>query len=218
MSEIQKFLVVEDHGVACDGTIGWLRPEYPRAEIFTAQTACSTLEQIERGSLDLVVLDIGIPQNMGDSAKYEIGIQVLKKIMRDYSSLNLLVQSTNTQSLVRIKSEIDNHEGGFTIVDKGSSKEMFLIKVDWSLRGVTHTKDIRKGNIGEFRPIWFEVLQLAYRDGLQDRVIAERLNVAPRTILHYWTKIRDALDVYPEKGQNLRIQTQIKAREQGLID
>ncbi|MGL5835246.1 MAG: DNA-binding response regulator, partial [Waterburya sp.] len=30
--------------------------------------------------------------------------------------------------------------------------------------------------------------------------------------------IQDALEVYPETGKNIRIQTEILAREEGLID
>ncbi len=48
--------------------------------------------------------------------------------------------------------------------------------------------------------------------------IAQRMNVQTRAVRHYWTKIQDALEVYPVPGQNLRIQTQIRAREQGLIN
>jgi DNA-binding NarL/FixJ family response regulator len=62
------------------------------------------------------------------------------------------------------------------------------------------------------------VLQLAFNEGLQDTAIAERINVAERTVRHYWTKIQDVLGVYPDAGKNLRIQTEIRAREEGLID
>ena len=44
------------------------------------------------------------------------------------------------------------------------------------------------------------------------------MNVCLRTVNNYWTKIRDALGVYPEEGKGLRILTLIRAREEGLID
>jgi hypothetical protein len=37
-------------------------------------------------------------------------------------------------------------------------------------------------------------------------------------VRHYWNKVQDALGVYPDEGKNIRIQTQIRAREEGLID
>jgi DNA-binding NarL/FixJ family response regulator len=63
-----------------------------------------------------------------------------------------------------------------------------------------------------------EVLRLAFKEGLMDKAIADEMKVAERTVRHYWTKVQDALGVYPEAGKNIRIQTEIRAREEGLID
>jgi hypothetical protein len=41
---------------------------------------------------------------------------------------------------------------------------------------------------------------------------------AERSVRTYWTKIQDVLGVYPEEGKNMRIQTEIRARQEGLID
>jgi DNA-binding NarL/FixJ family response regulator len=70
----------------------------------------------------------------------------------------------------------------------------------------------------EVKPEWLEVLKLAFDEGLQDNAIAERMYKSERLIRHYWTKIQDLLEVYPEKGKNLRILTLKRAREAGLID
>ena len=70
----------------------------------------------------------------------------------------------------------------------------------------------------EVKPEWLEVLKLAFKDGLQDKAIAEQMNVSERTVRHYWTKIQDVLEVYPDEGKNVRIQTEIYARQVGLID
>jgi DNA-binding NarL/FixJ family response regulator len=51
----------------------------------------------------------------------------------------------------------------------------------------------------EVKPEWLEVLNLAFRDGLQDKAIAESMHVSERTVRHYWTKVQDALEVYPEE-------------------
>ena len=44
------------------------------------------------------------------------------------------------------------------------------------------------------------------------------MNIAERTVRNYWTKIQDLLEVYPEEDKNMRIQTESRAREVGLID
>ena len=213
-------LVVDDHDVTLAGTTTWLEQQYPEAEIAIARTARGTLEQVERAQPDLVIFDLSIPQtHLGEEAKTDNGIQALTKVMQRYPEINLTVQTTFVKALRRIKQQIDDHQGGFTIVDKKLPSQDMLDRVNWALQGLTHTKDLRAMSRGlEFRPEWVKVLKLAFQEGLQDKAIAERINVAPRTVLHYWTKIRDVLEVYSEDGKNLRIQTEIRAREEGLID
>ena len=213
-------LVVDDHDVTLAGTTAWLEQQYPEAEIAIARTARGTLERVECAQPDLVIFDLSIPQtHLGEEAKTENGIQALREVMQRYPEINLTVQTTFVKALRRIKQQIDDHQGGFTIVDKKLASQDMLDRVNWALQGVSHTKDLRAMSRGlEFRPEWVQVLKLAFQDGLQDKTIAERINVAPRTVLHYWTKIRDVLEVYSEDGKNLRIQTEIRAREEGLID
>jgi hypothetical protein len=44
------------------------------------------------------------------------------------------------------------------------------------------------------------------------------MNAHERTIRNYWTKLQDALEIYPEEDKNLRVLTLKKAREEGLLD
>ena len=94
-----------------------------------------------------------------------------------------------------------------------------LTRVDWALQGLTHTKDIKGIHSGlEIKPEWLQVLNLAFEQGLQDKVIAKNMCISERMVRHYWSKLQDALSIYPEEGKNIRIQTEIKARAAGLID
>ncbi|NET58931.1 MAG: response regulator transcription factor [Symploca sp. SIO2E6] len=216
-SEKLKLFVVDDHELMLGGTIGALRQQYPKAEILTAKTLQNALEQVARFQPDLAIIDVSIPETLGKIAKIETGIKFLQTVMQQYPDLNLVVLSSYVKALVRIKDEIDEHQGGFTVVDKGLPSLEMLNRVDWSLKGFTHTKDLRMLK-GEIKPEWLEVLTLAFQEKLQDKAIAEHMHIATRTVLHYWTKIRDVLGVYPEEGKNLRIQTEMRAREEGFID
>jgi DNA-binding NarL/FixJ family response regulator len=139
--------------------------------------------------------------------------------MKKYSTLNIVVQSTYIRALVRIIPDIDAHKGGFTAADKSLSSKEMLNRVDWALQGLTHTKDIKALQTGfEVKPEWLTVLTLAFEEGLQDKAIAQHMRVSERMVRHYWNKVQDALGVYPDEGKNIRIQTQIRAREEGLID
>lgn len=215
--EKMKILVVEDHELTMGGTIEVLQRQYPEAQIRTAQTQQRTLEQVETFQPDLVIMDLSIPEASGKTAKTETGIKLLRTVMHQYPDLNLVVLSTHVNALVRLNHEIDEHKGGFTVVDKGFSSQDMLTRVNWAFQGLTHTKDLKMPG-GEVKPEWLEVLILAFQEGLQDKAIAERMQITTRTVLHYWTKIRDVLGVYPEEGKNLRIQTEMRAREEGFID
>ena len=215
-----KIVVVDDHPLILGGTFNILRQQYPDAELLTAKTAQEFLEKVKTCQPALVVIDLSIPEKSGVTAQVETGIQLLQQLMRDYPQLNLMVQSSYVKALTRIKHEIDSHQGGFTIADKGLSTQDLLTRVNWSLQGLTHTKDLKTQL--EIKSEWLEVLNLAFEQGLTDKMIAQEMNVAERTVRHYWTKIQDVLDIYPEdskkEGKNLRVQTEIRAREEGLID
>lgn len=213
----QQLLVVDDHEAVLGGTVAALQQEYPDADIRTARTAQEVKTSLSTVLPALAVMDLSIPEKPGAPSQTETGISLLRSLMQQYPDLNIVVQSAHVKSLVRLKPAIANHQGGFTIVDKNLPLREMLIKVEWALQGIIYTpKDMRTSL--EVKPEWLTVLQLAFQDGLQDKAIAERMNVSERTVRHYWTKVQDALDVYPDPGKNIRIQTEIRAREEGLID
>lgn len=214
-----RILIIDDHELVLGGTLNVLKRHYPEAEIITAQTSQVAQTQVEKTQPNLVVMDLSIPDKPGETAKAETGIQLLRILMKKYPTLNLVVQSTHVKALVRVRPDIDAHKGGFTVADKSLSSKEMLTRVDWAIQGLTHTKDIKGMQTGlEVKPEWLTVLSLAFEEGLQDKVIAERIRVSERMVRHYWTKVQDVLGVYPEEGKNIRIQTEMRAREEGLID
>ncbi|MFK8184227.1 MAG: response regulator [Phormidesmis sp.] len=212
-----KILVVDDHEAVLGGTLSALQKDYATAKISTATTAQDALQELAVDLPDIVIADLSIPMQSGGVPQIKNGMQLLRQLMSDYPDLNIVVQSAHVRSLVRLKPSIDTHRGGFTIADKNLSMKEMLVKVDWALKGVIYTpRDMRNGI--EVRPEWLQVLQLAFQEGLQDKAIAERMNVAERTVRYYWSKVQNALDIYPEAGKNIRIKTEIRAREEGLLD
>lgn len=215
----QKIAVIDDHELVLGGTLDVLKQQYPEAEFFTAKIAQLALNALESHQPNLLVMDLSIPEATGTIARTDTGIQLLKTLLKKYPTLNIVVQSTYVKALVRIKPEIDAHKGGFTVADKSLSSKDMLTRVDWALQGLTHTKDIKSMQTAlEFKPEWLTVLTLAFQEGLQDKAIAEQMCVSERMVRHYWTKVQDVLDVYPNEGKNIRIQTEMRAREEGLID
>ncbi|MDZ7958823.1 MAG: response regulator transcription factor [Aulosira sp. DedQUE10] len=217
--KLLTILVIDDHESVLGGTVDVLQKKYPSAEFITAINAKNALDQMMMSQTELVVMDLSMPEHPGVTARPDTGIQLLRNLMKSYPHLNIVVQSAHVRTLVRIRPEIDSHKGGFTVADKSLSTQEMLTRVDWALQGLTHTKDIKGIHFGlEVKPEWFRVLTLAFEEGLQDKSIAEKMCISERMVRHYWNKLQDALDVYPEEGKNIRIQTEMKARYEGLID
>ncbi len=165
-------------------------------------------------------MDISLLEKPGVMARTNTGLQLLRNLMKNYPNLNIVVQSEHIKKLVQMKSEIRAHQGGFTVVDKSVSSKEMLTRVNCALQGFTHIKQIYSEL--EVKPEWLKLLTLAYQEGLQDRAIAERICVSKRTVGYYWDKLQFALGIDCEElknqGKNIRIVTQIRAREAGLID
>ena len=210
-------LVVDDHEAILGGTVSALEKAYPDADIRTAMTAQAVQENLTHGLPDLLVMDLSIPAAPGEPSQIDVGIELLRHLLDTQTELNIVVQSAHVKSLVRLKPSISDYPGGFTIADKNMPLKEMLEKAEWALKGLIYTPRDMRTRI-EIKPTWMEMLHLAFDDGLQDKAIAEKMHVSERTIRHYWSKVQDALDVYPEPGKNIRIQTEIRAREEGLID
>jgi len=214
-----KILVVDDHESVLSGTVETLRKNYSNTEFITAANSEDTLELVGNFQPDLIVMDISLPEKMGAIARPDTGIQLLKQLMKLHPYMNIVVQSVHVRTLIRINPDIDLHKGGFTVADKSLSTQEMLTRVDWSLQGLTHTKNIKGIHSGlEIKPEWLKVLTLAFEQGLQDKAIADKMSISERMVRHYWSKLQDALNIYPEEGKNIRIQTERQAREMGLID
>lgn len=218
-----KILIVDDHQVVLSGTIAILRQHYPTHELLTAKTAQEALEQLANHCLSLIILDLSIPEAYRQTARPETGIELLRQVMKQHPEQNIAIQSTDIKALVRVRSEIDSHQGGFTIIEKSMSSQDTFERIDGALKGFSHTRGIKAIQTGiELKPEWLDVLTLAFHEGLQDKAIAQELNVQPSTIRHYWNKLYDVLEIDPEvdkkDGKNLRSLTEIRARERGLLD
>ncbi|BAY81479.1 response regulator receiver domain protein [Calothrix parasitica NIES-267] len=218
-----KFFVVDSHKLYLNETVKILRSKYTQAEIITAANAIDFLNQVSVYKPDLVVIDISIAEKAGETPSVNTGMQLLKKIMLNYPQLNIVVQSSHIKKLVRIKPEIDSRIGGFIVADKSLSNTEFLQRVEWGLKELVNTKDIPCINsASQVKPEWLRLLDLAFKEGFQDKAIARQFFVSERMVRHYWLGLQDALgidcDELKNQGKNLRIVTQIRAREVGLID
>ena len=218
INKITKILVIDDHDAVINGTVDAIYSKYSDVDIIKAKTTQEALEKLNSfPDQDVVITDLSLPEKLGNKPRPETGIKLLRNMMEKYPSLNLVVQSADARALIRLRPQINEHEGGFTVADKCEPIEQMLTKVEWSLQGINFTpKEMRTGL--EIKQEWHTLLELAFNQCLTDKEIAKKMSMAERTVRNYWTKIQDALEVYPENDKNLRVQTENKAREIGLID
>lgn len=213
----QKIVAIDDHEMILNGVVSLLQKKYPEAEIQQAKTRQEGLELIAGLNPNLVIVDLVIPEQPGGKASGEIGIALLDTLMKEYATLNIAVLSANPNPLIRLKPRIDNHNGGFTVSEKGWQMEEIFEMINLALNEKTCLPKEMKLRL-ELKPEWLTLLRLAFQKGLTDKEIAKQMSVSEKTVQNYFNKVQDVLSIYPEEGQNLRILTSIKAREAGLID
>ena len=212
-----QIVAIDDHEMILNGVVNLLKTKYPAAAVQVAQNRQAGQELIASLRPALVVMDLAIPERVGSRPSAEAGVGLVEALLRQDRALNIAVLSANTNPLVRLKPQIDDHEGGFTVSDKGWAAETIMQKVNMSLEGGRYLpKEMKLGL--ELKPEWLDLLRLAFQEGLIDKAIAKRMSISEKTVQNYFNKVQDVLEVYPEAGQNLRIQTGNKAREVGLID
>jgi DNA-binding NarL/FixJ family response regulator len=218
--KVNNIIVIDDHDAVINGTVDAISSQYSDVNIIKAKNAKEAIEKLNSfPNQDVVITDLSLPEKPGDKPQPDIGVQLLRTMMEKYPLLNLVVQSADARALIRLRPQINEHEGGFTVVEKSEPLEQMLTKVDWSLQGVNYTpKEMRTGTVPELKAEWQTLLELAFNECLTDKEIAKKMCIGERTVRNYWTKIQDALEIYPEDEKNLRLQTEKKAREIGLID
>ncbi len=218
-----QIVLIDAQEIFLAGTIEMLHSRYPKVKILTARTPLEALNLISNYQPDLVIMDISLPEKPGASANTRIGIQFLNTLLEKYPKLNIFVQSAYIKTLVRIKTKIDAHQGGLIVAEKNLSGQEMLDRVKWALEGLIHTKDIKELSPEvKIKPEWLRLLTLAFHEGLQDKAIARDICVSERMVRYYWYRLQIALGIDSEdiknQGKNIRIVTQIRAREAGLID
>ncbi|MGB7087640.1 MAG: response regulator transcription factor [Phormidesmis sp.] len=215
-TEALRFLVIDDHEAILEGTVPALQQRYPQATIGTAKTVRAAEQEILYHPADLVIIDLSLPEFESSPAMAEIGIRLLERLLASELAPNIMVLSTNIKPLIRLKPKINAYEGGFVAMDKASPIQTVLDSVEIALRGSIYLPpEVRSRP--EFDRKWLRVLELKYQKGLSDKAIAKAMGMSDRTVRNYWIRIQDALSIYADPNQDLRIQIQLAARKAGLI-
>ncbi|MGB7250114.1 MAG: response regulator [Phormidesmis sp.] len=212
------FLVVDDHAAIVECVTARLQRAYPEAQLLSARDCSTARQMIEQYALDLVILDLDLPEVLGETAQFSAGIELLSTLLiKRNPAVSIGVLSASVRPLVRLKPEIDRYPAGLVAVDKTQPLAVVLKMVELALRkSIYLPPEVRSQP--QFNPPWLSVLMLKFQIGLSDKAIAEHMGVSPRTIRSYWLYIQDALGVYDNPNEDIRVKIEQAARLEGLID
>ncbi|MDV3352847.1 HTH domain-containing protein [Leptothoe sp. LEGE 181152] len=210
------FLIIDSYLLSLWGTEKLLNAQYPDSQVLAATDAQAAKEMVITEEPHLVICNLSISLQEGQSPEIEVGLLLLKDLMQLNSQLNIVVQGTNIKALIRMKTYIDAHQGGFTVVDKCFSEVDIFTQIDGALKGLRYVP-AKLRVYPEIQSELLQVLELAFNKGLQDKEIAEYLKVSRRTVRNYWLRIQDIFNISPQDGYNMRIKTEISVRKAGFL-
>ncbi|SKB91005.1 two component transcriptional regulator, LuxR family [Salegentibacter salinarum] len=110
-----KILLADDHELVRDGIIALLENEENLTVVNEAANGKEALEIIEKDTPDLLIVDIRMPELNG--------IEVVKKVKKDFPNLKTLVLSMHDSTEYVVQC-VEAGADGYLL--KGSSKEEFL--------------------------------------------------------------------------------------------
>ncbi|ESA36555.1 pentapeptide repeat protein [Leptolyngbya sp. Heron Island J] len=145
----KKILVLDDHKAVLAGTLSVLAEQYPDYILLSASNVQEANYLFADHQPFLFVTDLSHPKSSGDRAQTNHGLDHLKRIMTQYPKQNIVVQSAQVRSLVRLHSLIQNHLGGFGIADKALTSDKMLSVVKCVLEG--------RKNLGRLGEDWKKI-------------------------------------------------------------
>jgi DNA-binding NarL/FixJ family response regulator len=211
------FLVVEDHPEVAQNNCDFLKKFDPSAICVVANTPQEALERIQLKIPDLIILDLQFGTSSGpQSAKSSL--ELLKLIFDAYSSLNILIYSSEPSWLTKLVKSINIHCGGFVVVNKMERRKYFLEGVESALNGeLKLPRELRQElNLNEKE---LEVLRLLCHESLTDQAIAHRLHISLRAVQNHTQhlKVKLGVDEVEQKDINSRIALCMTAFQKKLL-
>lgn len=197
-----RILVVDDHPLFCEGLAHAAARLRPTWQLVFSHTAASAHEALAGGGLDLVIVDVGLPDMDG--------FALLRSIAAVHPRLSQILISGRNDSAVRVRARACGARG---FISKTMPPTAIIESVDAVLRGEEALEPPSRANGG--MPVLSarqaEVLELL-SEGHGNKEIRHRLGIAERTVRAHLTELFQLLDAHS------RTQALIRARELGLIE
>jgi len=208
-----KILLADDHQMFLDGISAFLEKEATIEIVGTALNGFKVLEFLQNNKVDVLLLDIRMPGMDG----YE----TIQKIKQDFATTKVLVVSTFGGGEYIYKMLSSGAEG---YLMKNKSKEELvnaIRQIHNGQRFISHdvqqiywdhiqNKSKKPKSDIQLTSREIEVLKLV-ATGMQDREIADQLNIAETTVFTHCRNLRKKIAV------SNRTELAIHAKEHGLV-
>ncbi|BAZ80136.1 response regulator transcription factor [Sphaerospermopsis kisseleviana CS-549] len=212
-----RFLVVEDHPEVAQNNCDFLTKFDPAAICVIASTPQAAMERLKIEIPDLIVLDLQFTTSCGSQSVIS-SLEMLQSIFNTYSSLNILIYSSEPGWLIKFVKYINHHCGGFVVVNKMERRKYFLEGVESALNGeLKLPRELRQElNLNEKE---LEILRLLCYESLTDQAIAHRLHISLRVVQNHiqHLKVKLGVDEVEQKDINSRIALCMTAIQKKLL-
>lgn len=145
---IMRILLVDDHSMIRAGIKHLIVKMQKTAEIFEATNAKEGLQIAIQEDLDLIFLDLKLPQEPGGISNGEVGLNLLKALCEMEKSVPVIVMTG--EFLTKESVERILRAGAVSFVPKTSSSEMMLEAIQRALNGGVWLPPEGPGETGDF--------------------------------------------------------------------
>lgn len=206
--------IIDDHAVVIDGLKTMLDTYEHLQVVYTTQSGAQLLEYLRSASIDVLLMDIQMPEING--------IDLCKQILRQFSNIRVIAFSSFDDSNY-VKQIIRNGAKGYLL--KNSDKQTIVQAIETVMNGEEYMDETIKRIIvqesisGQRRSIYEvpltkrekEILKLI-AEGFSSQQIADKLFISLRTVETHRLNINQKLDVKNTAG------LVNEAIKRGLID
>lgn len=128
-----RILLIDDHGVLRAGIRNLILQAHKKADIFEAATAGEGLQVAVAEALDLIFLDMKLPQEAGGASSGEVGLNTLKALRDMERPVPVIVMSGEFLSQGAVERLLK--AGTASFVPKTSSPEVMLQAIQRAIGG-----------------------------------------------------------------------------------
>lgn len=187
------FLIVEDHPEVAENNCKFLQDLYPSATCIIVDHPGKARERLTLEKPNLIVFDLQYGTISGINSATE-GLSFLAYLFKEYPQLNILVYTSDPSLLKSELNLINEHQGGFVVVNKIERRKLFVEGAELALNGDFKVPlELRKQLVLSDKEL--QLLELLCKESLTDKAIALKMNVSLKTIQNYVQKIKVKLNI-----------------------